>query len=79
MMCYIFVPGLFFIVCSHIGSFMVFWSLGFLVLGVALGFRGSGCQLMGLGVSGVGLLGFWGWISLYRHTRVTLGKRAPGI
>ena len=58
-MCYI-VPGFLFIVRSHISSFMVFWSLGFSVLGVALSFWGSGCQLMGFWVSGVGPSGFSG-------------------
>ena len=50
---------------------MVVWGWG-----VGLGFCGWGFQLMGFGVCGVGpsvFLGGWG--SLYKHRRITLGKK----
>ena len=45
-----FFPGLFFIIFSYFGSFMVVWGLGF---------WGWGFQLMGFGACGVGPSFFW--------------------
>ena len=37
---------------------------------------GLGFQLMGFGACGVELSGsFWGWGSIYKHRRITLGKK----
>ena len=67
---YIFFPGIFFIIFSYFGSFMVV-----LGLGSYIGFWGWGFQLMGIGACGVGPSGFLGWGSLYNHKRMTLGKK----
>ena len=61
---YIFFPGLFFIILSYFGSFMVVWGFG---VGVF--------SWWGLGPVVWGLLGFLGWGSLYKHKRITLGKK----
>ena len=62
--CYIFFPGLFFIIFSYFGSFMVVWGFG---VGVF--------SWWGLGPVVWALLGFLGWGSLYKHKRITLGKK----
>ena len=59
--CYIFFPGLFFIIFSYYCSFMVVWGLGFGGWGLILGFWGWGFQLMGFGACGVGPSGFLGF------------------
>ena len=61
-------------------NFFLFWlingGLGFWGWGLILGFCGWGFQLMGFGVCGVGPSGFFfGWGSLYKHKRITLGKK----
>ena len=60
-------------------NFFLFWliygSLGFRGWGLRLGFWGWGFQLMGFGACGVGPSGFLGWGSLYKHKRITLGKK----
>ena len=73
---FIFFPGLFFII------FFLFWliygGLGFGVLGL-----GSYIGFLGLGFSVDGVWGLWcgafwvflGWGSLYKHKRITLGKK----
>ena len=71
----IFFPGLFFINFSYFGSFLVVW--GF-VLGL-----GSYIWFLGLGFSVDGVWGLWcgalwvflGWGTLYKHKRITLGKK----
>ena len=57
---YFFFPGLFFIIFSYFGSFMVVWGLGFWGWGLILGIWGWGFQLMGFGACGVGPSGFFG-------------------
>ena len=59
----------FFFVFSYFCSFMLVWGLRF--LGLRLGFRGLGFELMGFATCGMGLLGFFGWGSLYKHKRIT--------
>ena len=67
-----FFPGLFFIIFSYFGSFMVIWGFG---VGVLYWVFGVGLfHLMGFGARVWGLLGFWGWGALYKHKRITLGK-----
>ena len=51
----LFFPGLFFIIFSYFGSFMVVWGWGLI-----LSFWGWGFQLMGFGACGVGPSGFFG-------------------
>ena len=63
--CYIFFPGLLFLIFSYFGSFMVVWGLGFWGWGLILGFFGWGFQLMGFGACGVGPSGFFGVGALY--------------
>ena len=46
-----------------------FWFFRFLGLGVSV----DGAWLLGSVVWG--LLGFWGWGFLYKHKRLTLGKK----
>ena len=57
---YIIFPGLFLIIFSYFGSFMMVWGLGFWGWGLILGFLGWGFQLMGFGACGVGPSGFFG-------------------
>ena len=58
---------------------MVVWGLGFRCWGLILGFLGWGFQLMGVGACGVGPSGFFGLgLSIYKHKRVTVGKKWCG-
>ena len=54
---------------------LIYGGLGFWGWGLILGFWGWGFQLMGFGACGVGLSGFFGLGSLYKHKRITLGKK----
>ena len=67
---------------SHLCSFMVvgvwglgmgFWGWGFELMGFwDYGVGSVGILGLGFSVDGVwGLLGFWGWGSLYKHRRIT--------
>ena len=62
-------------------NFLLFWliygGLGFGVLGLGsyIGFLGLGFSVDGFGACGVGPSGFLGWGSLYKHKRITLGKK----
>ena len=58
-----FFPGLFFILFSYFGSFMVVWGLGFWCWGLILGFWGWGFQFMGFGACGVGPSVFLGVVA----------------
>ena len=49
------------------------------VIYITLGFWGWGFQLMGFGACGVGPSGFFGLGSLYKHKRLTLGKKWSGL
>ena len=55
----------------------IYGGLWFWGWGLRLGFQGWGCQLMGFGACGVGLMGVSGWSSLYKHKRITLEKMVP--
>ena len=55
-----FSPGLFFIIFSYFGSFMVVWGFGFWGSELILGFRGWGFQLMGFGACGIRPSRFFG-------------------
>ena len=59
------------------GSWVVMYAHGFRfwVLGLRIGFWGWGFQLMEVWAYGVGLLGFLGWGTLYKHKRLTLQKK----
>ena len=79
----IFFPMVIFYTFFDFSSSMVVWKLGFWGWGFGFGFWGLGFQLMGLCLwCGQGvrtpwcgtLLVFWGWGSLYKHRRITLGK-----
>ena len=65
-MCYIFFPfpGLFFIIFLILAG-----------LGLRLGFGVGVFSWWGLGPVVWGLLGLLGWGSLYKHKRITLGKK----
>ena len=69
---YIFFPGLFFIIFSYFGSFMVVWGFGgrvlYWVFGVGV------ISWWGLEPVVWGLLGFLARGSLYKHKRINLGK-----
>ena len=49
--------------------------MGFSGWGIVLDFWGRGVQLIGFWACGVGPSGlfFWGWGSLYKHRKTTLG------
>ena len=50
--------------------------LGFWGWCLIFGFWGWGFQLIGFGACGVGPSGFFlGWGSLYKHKKITLGKK----
>ena len=67
-----FFPGLFFT------SFFIFshlWWFGVLGFGSWIGFLGLGFSVDGvLGLWCEAIRGFWGWGSLYKQLRITLGK-----
>ena len=65
---------LFFLLFSHFYSILVVWGLGVWGRGLGLGFWVWGFRWWGFGPGVWGLLGFWGWGSLYKHRRITLGK-----
>ena len=71
----LFFPGLFFVLFLSFLLIYVGLGVGVLRLGVGLGFWGLGYHLMGFGACGLGLQGFWGWGSVYKHRRITLGKK----
>ena len=68
----LFFPGLFFLIFSYFCSFLVVWGFG---VGVLFWVFGVGVfSWWGLGPVVQGLLGLFGWGSLYKHKIITLEK-----
>ena len=65
-------PLKFFLIFDHLWWFW-FWGFGVWVLVWVFGVGVFSCW--GLRPVVWGLLGFWGWGSLYKHKRITLGKK----